>query len=388
MNIEFYNCPSPEQFETKILPKEKPLFVEYRPDFALIDMIAREYGHYSNVLVIGHGGSVSAFAGIFGALKEQATKQAYILDTVDADYIHALRQKLTPENTVVIACSKSGQTVTQLEALSSFMSFPLVCITESASSLGQVAQKMSARVVPHPPIGGRFTGLTEVALIPAALCGFDVAALYAGGAEVLRQYDGGGLAWKAASVLWQLEQKGYVDVFVPVYSKYLYALSELITQLCHESFGKAGKGQTYVAAEAPESQHHMNQRFFGGRKNMAGWFISSGQRHGEDRTVFPTQVHRVVVRGRHAADLSGVSLGNAMRAELEATMEDGRMRGIPLAHISLSSVSEKTLGACIAFFELYAVYSSLLRDVDPFDQPQVEASKELSLNKRLAVNGF
>lgn len=388
MNLEFYHCPSPEQFETSILPKEKPTFVEYRPDFGLIETITAKYAEYKNILVVGHGGSVSAFAGTYGALRLQSTKHAYILDTVDADRIHELRELLSPEDTVVVACSKSGQTVTQLEALSPFLSFPLVCITDPAGGLGQVAQKVGAQIIAHPPIGGRYTGLTEVALIPAALCGFDVHALYAAGAELLQSYERESLAFKAASVLWQLEQKGYVDVYMPVYSHYAYALSELVVQLCHESFGKAGKGQTYLAAEAPEAQHHTNQRFFGGRKNIAGWFLTAGQLHGEDCAVFPSVAARAVIRGRHLADLSGTAFGTALAAECAATVEDARLHNIPVICMSISAVSERSVGGLIAFFELFAVYSSVLRGVDPFDQPQVEASKELSLSKRIAAKGL
>lgn len=388
MNLELYNCPSPEQFETNILPKEKPTFVEYRPDFGLIETITAKYAESKNILVIGHGGSVSAFAGIYGALRLQSTKHAYILDTVDADRIHELRALLSPEDTVVVACSKSGQTVTQLEALSPFLSYPLTCITDPASSLGKIGRNMGATIVPHPPIGGRFTGLTEVALLPAALCGFDAAALFAGGAELLRQYETSNLAWQAASVLWELEQKGYVDVFMPLYSHALPPFSELIEQLCHESFGKAGKGQTYVAREAPEAQHHTNQRFLGGRKNMVGWFLSAGQAHADLRAVFPPQVHSVVVRGRHLADLSGTAFGLALQVEREATMEDARMHNIPVVHLSVPAISERSVGGLIAFFELFAVYSGVLRGVNPFDQPHVEASKELSLSKRLAAKGL
>ena len=69
--------------------------------------------------------------------------------------------------------------------------------------------------------------------------------------------------------LWRAELGGYTELFLPVYCKALSGLGELIVQLAHESYCKSEKGQPVLFAEAPESQHHTNQRYFGGRRNMA-----------------------------------------------------------------------------------------------------------------------
>ncbi len=387
MKLEFFNCPTPIGIESIKLP-ETPEFVKYKPDFELMEKLKEEYKQYKNILVIGHGGSITSIYGFYNALKYQAKKQLYFLSTVDPDYIFELKQALNPKDTLVVSVSKSGETVTQIEMMMPFINFPMLIITGKSSSLRALGEKIGAKIILHPTIGGRYTGLTEVALVPAALAGLDVKGLYEGAQKFYELYGKENLAWKAASVFFQLEQKGFVDVFMPFYAHNLFPMSNVIVQLCHESFGKGGVGQTYFAHEAPESQHHTNQRFFGGRKNICGFFVSSGGFEHPTVNEFPAQVHSVQLKGHALFDINKIPLEKSLEFELLATMDDARINSIPLAHLEISNFSPAEIGGLVAFWQLYAVYSSVLRNVDPFDQPQVENSKKISFNKRLEFKGL
>lgn len=387
MKLEFFNCPKPEEIETTKLPDD-PEFLSYRPDFDLIDKLKEKYEKYRNVLVIGNGGSITSFYGFYHALNYQTKKPVYFLSTIDPDYIYELKQKLKPEETLVVGISKSGENMTQIESLMQFAAYPLLLITDKASPLRAVGEKLKAEMVAHPPIGGRYAGLTEVALVPAGIVGLNVKALFDGAKTFYKHYARDNLAWRAASVLHQLEQQGYVDVFMPFYAHFLFPMSALIVQLCHESFGKAGKGQTYFAHEAPESQHHTNQRFFGGAKNICGFFCSSQTFVHPTINQFPPAAHGVQVRGRPLFDLSKIPLEKALEFELYGTLEDAKICGIPVAHLAINGFVPEEIGAFTAFWQLYAVYASVLRNVDPFNQPQVESSKTISFNKRLQFKGL
>ncbi|MCX6796981.1 MAG: hypothetical protein NTX98_00685 [Candidatus Doudnabacteria bacterium] len=387
MKLDYYNCPKPGDIESIKLP-ETPEFVKYVPDFGAINKLAEEYQKYENVLIMGHGGSISSNVGIYYALIEFTKKKAYFLSTIDPDYIYELKQKLKPENTLVITITKSGENTTQIEASMQFTEYPWLVITGKSSPFREVGEKLKAKVILHPPIGGRYTGLTEVSLVPAAILGLDAKALYEGAKQLYYLYDKENLAWKAASVFYQLEQKGYADVFMPIYSHNLFPLSNLIVQLCHESFGKNGKGQTYLAAEAPESQHHTNQRFFGGQKNICGFFINSDSVLHPTITSYPHLIHSVQIKGRVLFDINKIPLEKSLEYELKGTLEDARINGIPMAHLSMAGYSPREIGSLIAFWQIFAVYSSVLRDVNPFDQPQVENSKRISFDKRLQYKGL
>jgi len=386
MKLSFTNCPEPAGLDKHILP-EKPLFATYEPDFALMEKYAKDFQHFKNIVIIAHGGSITTFLGYYNAFKEIATKKAYFLSTTDPDYIFELKQQLKLEETLVIAISKSGETTTQIEALMEFANYPMLVITGETGTLREIGEKLHAHFAPHPPIGGRYTGLTEVALLPAALCGLDVKALFKGAQKMYSQYETTNDAWRAASTLYQLEEDGYVDVFMPFYTHNLFPMSNLIVQLCHESFGKAGRGQTYFAHEAPESQHHTNQRFFGGQKNMCAIFTTLENFNHKTKNVFPPSVHSVTMKGHHLADISGIPLEESMCFEAEGTMDDAKVNGIPFIHLSVGALIPEEIGELVAFWQLYAVYGSVLRSVDPFDQPQVENSKVLSFNKRLGYKG-
>lgn len=387
MKLEFYNCPPPGNISEIKLP-EAPEFVKYKPDFEAIKKAAGEYQKYKNILIIAHGGSLTTFYGYYNALKFEAKKNVYFLNTVDPDYIYELKQMLKPDDTLVISISKSGENTTHLEMTMQFVEYPMIIVTGKNSPLRAAAEKLKLPIVLHPPIGGRYTGLTEVALLPAGIIGLDVEALHKGAKKFYDLYEKDNLAWRAASVFHQLEQKGYVDVFLPVYSHNLFPMTALIVQLCHESFGKAGKGQTYIASEAPESQHHTNQRFFGGTKNIAGFFMSGETFAHPGVTNYPAAVHSVQIKGHVLFDINKIPLDKSLAAELSGTLEDARINSIPVAHLSITGFTAEQMGELVAFWQLYAVYSSVLRDVNPFDQPQVENSKNISFSKRLQFKGL
>src|SRR5574340_1013717 len=160
MKLEFYNCPKPGNIKNAKLPEE-PEFLAYRPDFELMGQMKEKYGRYKNILILAHGGSTTTFFGIYYSLKNLTKKKAYFLNTVDPDYIYDLKKKLNREQTLVIPISKSGETVTLMEMLMQFADYPLLFITGRQSPLKAVADKLKAEVVAHPPIGGRYTGMTE-----------------------------------------------------------------------------------------------------------------------------------------------------------------------------------------------------------------------------------
>ncbi len=382
MQIKYYNCPEPESFDEALLTAA-PAFLTYEPDFAAMEEIAKQFENKSNIIVIGHGGSITSFAGIYNAFREHSSKKAYFISTVDPDYISEVKITAPKETSVVVAISKSGETVTQIEALLQFLDYDMVVITGETGPLAEIANSVGAKIIKHPAIGGRFCGMTEVGLFPAMMCGIDAKSIFIGAKEFYAKFGEANDAYASASILSQLEtDPGIIDVFMPVYDSHLYYLSSLIVQLCHESFGKDGKGQTYFAHTAPESQHHTNQRFFGGRKNIAGWFVSSESPLRDLTTKVPDNLKPIIIKNGSLSVLDGLPLESALHFEREGTIEDAKQAGIPVVDQTIEQRSPNEIGRLIAFWQLYAIYSSLMRKVDPFDQPQVENSKKISFSKR------
>lgn len=377
MNLDSANIPV---FEPKNIALPDAAFVSYKMDFGRLKRIWQEFGVFENILVIGHGGSVSSFIGMCGSLG--TSKNIFILSTTDPEYIFDLKKKLAKHQTLVIAISKSGETVTQVEALMHFIDYPLLVIAGKDSALEHIAKKINAKTIIHPEVNGRFSAFTEVGMIPAAISGLDVESMYSGAEKMYRQYKEDNIAIKAAQIFYALERDGFVDVFMPFYSHNLYSFAGLIVQLCHESFAKDGKGQTYLAAEAPESQHHTNQRFFGGRKNIAGFFVNVEHFREDLETTAPIALHSIHIRDGSLFDLHKIALSLSFNAEFKGTWQSAKIESIPIVALNLNIIDPQEIGSFIAFWQMYAVYSSVLRDVNPFDQPAIESAKQISWNQR------
>lgn len=377
MHLELANI---HEFEKKPLVLPDAPFLNYKPDLNKIRHAWNEYGYFQNILVIGHGGSISSFVAMHETLR--SNKEVFILNSTDPEYIAELRKKLPIHQTLVIAISKSGETITQIEALLHFIDYPLLFIAGRGSSLEQIGKRLKAKIIEHPEIGGRYTAFTEVALVPAAISGLDVQKIYEGGKRFHELYHQDNIALKAAQIFFELEQKGLVDVFMPFYGHNLFPLSDLAIQLVHESFGKAGVGQTYFASEAPEAQHHTIQRFFGGRKNIAGFFWVLDHFRNDTATIVPPGIQNVPIKDDSLFALNKMPLSYSMHSEFKGTWEDAKIRAIPSVALHLSAIEPEEIGASIAFWQMFGVYSSVFRGVDPFDQPEVENSKNISWMKR------
>lgn len=387
MHITFANTPDARELDRVLLPADEPEFISYAPNFELIDFICSQYEGYKNVVVIGNGGSINSFYALYQSFKDICKKKVYLVSTVDPDYLSELKQSLDFAHTLVVTISKSGENIAQIEATLEFKDYKLLSITDKTSPLGNIVQALGGEIVEHPhDIGGRFAGLTEEALIPAALCGINVRQVAEGARPLLQSYGQTNIAFTAADIFYQLEKKGVVDVFMPTYSHYVSGFGVIAVQLCHETFGKNEAGQTYFAHEAPESQHHTNQRFFGGRRNIAGFFTVLDRFRKDSLLEVSENLKSVTIKNQPISRLDNWTLAKSMRAEFEGTWEDAQNNGIPMCVLTLEQRSESEIGGLLAFWQLFALYGAFLRGVNAFDQPQVESSKLISFHKRFPIN--
>jgi len=397
VNLEHSTCElKPERikpFLDKITQKDVPDFVLYKPDFKKIDELKKKYSKYKNIIVIGNGGSVSSLRAICNSrFQIPACRQAspdsrfLILDTIDPDYIAYLEKTCPRNETLVIPSSHSGSNVLVTEATLQFIGYPMLVITsDNNEALVQIVKKRNLDWLEHPGICGRFTGLTEVSLLPAALTGIDIQKIWRGGQQGYKQFtksEATNLALLTAISLLILEQKGYTEIYMPIYSKQLEGFSELITQLFHETFGKKGRGLTVLALPAPECQHHTSQRFFDGRKNMVLAEVKCQMSNVKCQTNTPDDLKDIKLRDGRLALLNNLSLNQALRCEAEGTLQNAVNKNIPAISIKLERVDEENIGEFLAFWQMLSIYSAHLRNVDPFGQRGVEESKRTSWEMR------
>ncbi|MBI2135514.1 hypothetical protein HYU06_00410 [Candidatus Woesearchaeota archaeon] len=376
-----------EKLKTKV--KElQPSFISHNTDFKLINELKKKYDKFENIVLIGNGGSVTSFHAFHKAFSHKLKKRVFVVTTMQPEVISFVKEDFPPKNTLLIAISKSGNTVAVIEALLALQEnneYKCLVITSKQGALWQIAEKNKYLALEHPEIGGRFSGTSEVAYLPAALCGIDIKKIAESSEKLYNKFyniDNRNTAAQTALALSSLEYNGVTEIFMPIYSAQLDGFGNLIVQLLHESVCKLGRGQTIYFSSAPESQHHTNQRFFGGRRNVAGMFLRTKDSENEVKLKISNKLQKVQLNDATLKILQGEKLSKALEYEFSGVYQNAIRKNIPVIDVSVDTADEKNLGELIAFWQLVAVYSALLRDVDPFDQPAVEASKQISFELR------
>jgi glucose-6-phosphate isomerase len=290
---------------------------------------------------------------------------------------------------LVLPVSKSGNTIGVLEVIFAFDGYKMVPITtEGSGCLWQIAKRRNLDYMTIPEeIGGRFSGRTPCGFLPAALIGIDIRAIDEGCVKMYERCHpkvdlDENPALKLATAIYLLSQIGYTEIFHPVYSPQLEGFIPLFVQLIHEGCGKEGKGVTIYGSLAPESQHHTNQRFFGGRKNVFGLFLRTLKFEAEDTIRVPADLADITMKDTTLKFLDGIPYSKALDFEYAGTQKDADNNQIPHGVITLDGVNETSVGEFLAFIQYLAVYLSVLFGVNPYDQPQVEASKNISFQLR------
>ncbi len=369
-----------------------PPFESHLEDLGELVRVLEPFQHFKNLLVIGNGGSIWSFLAYNTALGDRlGGKKVAVLSDMEPDYLSLIKKQFPVGETLVIVISKSGSTVGVIENIFAFWEYDQLFVTDPEGPIGKIGKSREATVIAHPNVGGRYTGFGSTAYVPAILMGLPVEDIERGGRsgyERFRKFEKGNVAIEVAVALANLETEGYTEIFLPIYSNFLQTFGMVVTQLFHESFGKDGKGLTVLTAQAPESQHHTNQRYFGGRKNSVGVFLHVENQSVSDMVVaVPSKLRDLPLRTGKMGDIDGINLADSFHTEYQGTIGDAVDKKMRVIDIVVDRVTGESVGELMAFWHYVTVFSAALREVDPFDQPQVEDSKVISFKERLRAMG-
>ena len=247
---------------------------------------------------------------------------------------------------------------------------------KATNGLRDLCEALSIRTLPHDPrIGGRFSGLTNVGLLPALARGLDVEALRKGAHSIIE-----GLltvttpkdfapALGAAIAVGLAKERGVkVSVMLP-YSDRLARFAAWYVQLWGESLGKKGQGTTPVAALGPVDQHSQLQLYLDGAPQHVITVVR------EARSGTGPRVSADLAKIAHAEYLACHTAGDLVAAQQKAIPEALIAAGRLVRTIDLERLDERALGALMMHFMLETILAGHLLGVDPFDQPAVESGK-------------
>jgi glucose-6-phosphate isomerase len=356
---------------------------------------------FENLLVLGIGGSslggraiVSALAHPFHNLlprERRGAMRVFFPDNSDPATFEALLGTLDLEETCFATVTKSGGTAeTMAQHLALRERFlarfgeegyrdRCVLVTDPAKgALRAIAEAERLRALPVPAnVGGRFSALTAVGLLPAAAAGVDVTSLLAGAASMEARCRAPSLsenpALLLAATLHLLDRRKarHVHVLMP-YADALRDTGDWFVQLWAESLGKRPDvGPTPFRAVGATDQHSSLQLMMEGPHDKVVVLVRVVQPRADVSLGVP-EVYR-----RHAeiAYLHGHTMGELIEAERQATTAALRKAGRPTASIELPRLDARSLGELLMLLELATAYAGGLYGVNAFDQPGVEAGK-------------
>ncbi len=357
----------------------------------------------SDVVFLGAGGSSLggqtlaqlAGYGIPGLGMFRNEPRVHFMDNLDPETLSGLLSRLPLETTRFVAISKSGATAETLmqtaavlaalegNGLSARAPEFLTAISEpetpgKRNPLRALLGPFKVPFLDHDPgVGGRFSVLTNVGLLPAAVLGLDIEAIRAGAAVSLASVLDGRApedvpAACGAALAIALAAKGKSLSVLMAYADRLERFTKWYVQRWAESLGKAGRGTTPLAALGPVDQHSQLQLFIAGPRDKLFTVITTGTA-GRGPRINPELAARM---GEDA--LGGKTVGDLVAAQGRATVETLAKNGCPVRTIHVERIDEHSLGELLMHFMLETIIAARLLDIDPFDQPAVEEGKVLA----------
>ena len=370
---------------------------ETRDDLVLLKPVADAYrDRFDDVVLLGTGGSslggqtLCALADCgFGT--RPGAPRLHFFDNVDPHTITALLGSVALDRTGFLVVSKSGSTA---ETLTQF----LICLNAVQKALGEAAgdhftaitepgdnvlRRLATRfgmaILDHDPgVGGRYSSLSLVGLLPAMIAGLDPVAVRDGAAGVLAPVLDGAPpnavepAIGAALSVGLATEKGISTTVVMPYVDRLADFGLWFRQLWAESLGKNGNGTTPVNALGTVDQHSQLQLYLDGPRDKM-FTVMMLDCAGSGPVVEPA-----LANDEALGYLAGKTMGDLMDAEQRATAQTLIRNNRPTRILRLASVDEKVMGALMMHFMLETIIAAHLLGVDPFDQPAVEEGKILT----------
>jgi glucose-6-phosphate isomerase len=361
---------------------------------------------FDDIIVLGIGGSALGPIALRTALLKPAWNtldknarvnqpRLHVLDNVDPNTIASLLDRIPLGRALFIVTSKSGGTAEtmaqylivreRLKARVGDVKQHLVFITDpTKGALREIAKSDGIPVLDIPAaVGGRFSVLTPVGVLPAALVGMNTGELLAGANEIAQRCQTDVLAENPAGVFASLQYLAdtklgrHIQVLMP-YSDALRDIADWFVQLWAESLGKhrspgdAGVGPTPFGALGATDQHSKVQLFMEGPPDKTVTFIAV-QEGGVDLVI--PKLHSEV---KELGYLGGHRLSELLSIEQQATAGALARRGRPNMTIHIDRVDARHLGAIMMLLEIATIYAGELYGVNPLDQPGVELGKQFT----------
>ena len=319
-----------------------------------------------DIRIIGMGGSILGTQAIYFFLKDKIKKKFYFINNLEPQ-----KKKDDGKKKINIIVSKSGNTLETISNINIYLKKKdsNIFITENKKSyLYELASKLKAEIIYHNNfIGGRYSVLSEVGMLPAELMGLNP--------NKFRQFNNliqnkkylNLLIQNTNSILHFSKVKKFNSIILNYDQKSNY-LFQWYQQLVAESLGKKGKGILPIISNMPKDNHSVMQLYLDGFKNNFFTFFYCDQKQSDK-----LDKNKLLSSYKY---LGSAKINEIMLKQKNATENVFRVRNIPFRSFTLKKRDEKTLGEIFCYFILETILLGRALKINPFDQPSVELIKK------------
>ncbi len=321
---------------------------------------------FRDIRVIGVGGSSLGVKTIYTFLKHKIKKKILFFDNLSIE-----NKKIPNKRNLNLIISKSGNTLETIINSNILIKKgdKNIFITENKKNyLNLLAQKLKAEIVHHSNfIGGRYSVLSEVGMLPAELMGLNSKSFRQFNNLIKNQKYLNALVSNVSSTIYLIKKKKFNSIILN-YDEKSQNLFFWYQQLIAESLGKKGKGLLPVVSNMPKDNHSVMQLYLDGFKNNFYTFFYVHENNSSkinNKILLPSQNF-----------LKNKSIKNIIYAQKKATENVFRKKNIPFRVFEIKKRNEKTLGELFCFFILETILIGQALNVNPYNQPAVELIKK------------
>ena len=334
-----------------------------------------KFTKYKSVILIGMGGSSLGAKAIYSFFKDKIKKNFIFLDNLDQFKIETIKKKINLKTSLFIIISKSGNTLETLINSSLFQdkinNKNTIIITEKKTNILNtfVKEKKILHFHHRDYIGGRYSVLSEVGIIPAYFMGLKVKKFRKNLFNFFKSKKN--LLLDNVIKLSHIYRYKKVNTIIllnyaPEINNFLYWSQQLIA----ESLGKKGKGILPVVSLAPKDHHSLMQLYLEGPKDKLFY-------------IFNIKLDRKIkinsnIFGKKLNYVKNKDFEKVKEAQRNALIQVLKNKNIPYQEFTINKKNEESLGELFSYFMLETVLLGRLLNINPFDQPAVEQVKILT----------
>ena len=363
------------EISNDVKTKKKTLNIldkKFKLNFKIKDL--KKFKNYKTITLIGMGGSILGTEAIYNFFQKKIKKKFYFFNNLDENKLYDFKKKENLSKVLFIIISKSGNTIETLSNLFSLNiikknSKNIIIISEKMNNLlFSLSKEFNLYYVEHRNyVGGRYSVLSEVGILPSYLMGINIFKIRSKISEIFKTTNKKLLKNNTLKIVNLINSKKFNNIiflnYCPELEKFLYWNQQLLA----ESLGKKNKGLLPMVSNAPKDHHSLLQLYLDGPKDNLFYIFSLEESLNKKINIKTGTKFKTFLDQKKISTIKD--------AQKNALIKTLTKKNIPFREFRIKKINEETIGKLFSLFIIETIVVGKLLNVNPFDQPAVEQVK-------------